>query len=751
MTRPFGAASLVAVALLTLVAPAWAETTGADVKNAIDRAISYMKAQQQANGSWQYQNGANAYDVGMTGLAVLSLHHAGVPEDDAAVQNGLAYLLAADNQVTYCVALKSMALAEVDAEKYKPQIKACAEWLMDAQCSNGMWTYQQTGAGRPRGGRAANLGAGDNSNTQFAVLGLHAAYQAGVEIPEDTWKLVAEHFTKTQGKDGGWSYNAGEQPSYGSMTGAGLSSLFIAGGRLFHPKRCGDFEEDKRIAAGLAWVGKYFSTKGNPYVQNGQVQYVERNGWDWYYLYSIERVGILSGHKYLGGKDWYRMGATLAVQTQQADGGWGSPTETTFALLFLAKGHTPLLLNKLKWDGDWCNDLYDAKGLVEAAGKELSRTFAWQTVEGTADLEELLQAPVLFLNGHHAPNVDEKTAKRLKEFTEEGGLLFCESCCASEEFDRGMRKFVEAVFGDRPLEDLPPEHPVYRTHFQVAGKDACFLKGVTYACRTALVYSPRDLSCSWDPYCPDKSTDAELARQIGINVLVYGMGDIPLRDRLDRPRLNVGKDAQREQVERGAFVLGQLRHDGDWNPDPVACGKLMEFLRTKANLTVVPQKRAVHPLDPNMANYPLLYITGHESFQFTKSEREAIVAHLKRGGVLFGESCCGKPEFDASFRAEIAAMFPESRLEPIPITHPLFSAAFPQRTVKVTPTLAKEKPGMDEPLLEGVFVNKELLVIYSRYSIFCRIEDHPCPMCMGYMPDDAFKLAANIILYVMSR
>lgn len=748
--RPWRLLPVLAGCLIAAV-PTSGDVTGQDVKNAIQRAIAKLKAQQDADGSWRYMGGYSPYDVGMTGLAVLALHHAGVPADDPAIANGIRYLLGASNEITYSVALKTMALAEVDPVRYKREIQAGADWLIEAQCPNGMWTYQNMGTRGARTGKRLNLGAGDNSNTQFAVLALHAAFQAGVAVPENTWKLSSEHFTKSQNKDGGWGYNASEMPSYGSMTGAGLSSLFICGARLFHPKRCGDFEEDKRIAAGLRWVGKYFSTKGNPYVDGGVVQYIKRDGWDWYYLYSMERVGILSGHKYFGGKDWYRMGATLAVDTQRADGGWATDVDTAFALLYLAKGHTPLLLNKLKWDGDWSNDLYDAKGLVELAGRELRRTFAWQTVDVKADLEELMQAPVLYFNGHAAPDLDDKEARRLKEFTEEGGLLFAEACCGSEEFDRGMRKLVERVFGDRPLEQLPPEHPVYRTHFQLAGPDACFLKGVTYACRTALIYSPRDLSCSWDPYCPDKSTNEEIARQVGINVLVYGMGDIPLRDRLDRAKLNIGKTAEREQVVRGAFVLGQVRHDGDWNPDPVACGKLMEFLRTQVGLTVVPQKRAVHPLDPNLANYPLLYMTGHESFRLSTSEREAIAAHLKKGAVLFAESCCGKEQFDASFRKEIAAIIPEGRLEEIPSNHPIFRSAFPIDRIGVTSALAREKPGMDRPELEGLFVNKELAVIYSRYSIFCRIENHPCPLCLGYKPDDAFRIASNVIVYVLTR
>ena len=73
-------------------------------------------------------------------------------------------------------------------------------------------------------------------------------------------------------------------------------------------------------------------------------------------------------------------------------------------------------------------------------------------------------------------------------------------------------------------------------------------------------------------------------------------------------------------------------------------------------------------------------------------------------------------------RKEVAAMFPEGRLEEIPSNHPIFRAAFPLERVGLTPTLLKAQPSMEQPLLEGVFVEKELVVVYSKYAIFCRIK-----------------------------
>ena len=75
----------------------------------------------------------------------------------------------------------------------------------------------------------------------------------------------------------------------------------------------------------------------------------------YYYLYAVERVGVLTGLKYIGSHDWYREGAAFLVKDQRPDGSWGRRlyglSDTCFAVLFLAKGPAPILLSKLRWEG----------------------------------------------------------------------------------------------------------------------------------------------------------------------------------------------------------------------------------------------------------------------------------------------------------------------------------------------------------------------------------------------------------------
>jgi hypothetical protein len=72
---------------------------------------------------------------------------------------------------------------------------------------------------------------------------------------------------------------------------------------------------------------------------------------DGYYMYGIERAGVLASVVKFGEHDWYALGARLLVDQQQADGSWSSemfyepkPTiSTCFAILFLKRATQPII------------------------------------------------------------------------------------------------------------------------------------------------------------------------------------------------------------------------------------------------------------------------------------------------------------------------------------------------------------------------------------------------------------------------
>ena len=210
-----------------VVAPmARADVTGADVEKAIQGGIGYLRSCQLENGSWPGTEGA-------TDLAVFALLTAGVPPDDPALARALGLVSRHGPfevnaaQRTYTVALHAMALRAADLNPYRPLIARDAAWLVKAPTiehthdghTAAFWSYREpTGRGR----------RGDNSNTQYALLGLNAASEAGVAIAPDVWNAARRYWAATQLPDGGWGYTSSHRQSSRSMTTAGIASLIIA-------------------------------------------------------------------------------------------------------------------------------------------------------------------------------------------------------------------------------------------------------------------------------------------------------------------------------------------------------------------------------------------------------------------------------------------------------------------------------------------------------------------------------------------
>ena len=55
----------------------------------------------------------------------------------------------------------------------------------------------------------------------------------------------------------------------------------------------------------------------------------------------------------------------------------------------------------------------------------------------------------------------------------------------------------------------------------------------------------------------------------------------------------------------------------------------------------------------------------------------------------------------------------------------------------------------DKAFLEGIEVNGRYVVIYSKHDISCALERQASVACAGYLPEDAVRIAVNVVLYSM--
>jgi Domain of unknown function (DUF4159) len=724
-------------------APA-AGVTREDVEQSIKIGVNFLLKAQRDNGSWGSSTGESA-------LVTLALLTAGESPDSDPMRRAIGYLGNATvnpSQATYTVALVTMVLAAADPEKHRDEIARYAEWLELAQTTSGAWTYNTSG-------RRAG-GGGDNSNTQYALLGLNAASEAGFAVRSETWLRARRYWEQAQNFDGSWGYTS-RSGSTGSMTCAGISSLIITGLKRVQGREqlvgnriegCGEEGVSPSLQRGIDWMATHFDVVHN--INAG-------GSWHYYYLYGLERVGRLSGRRFFGNNDWYREGAAHLVQTQdRLQGFWiGQANEqnplltTSFSLLFLSKGRSPVLINKLRHGPgpDWNNDHDDVTNMVGVVSRDWKHLLTWQVVDpNVASVEDMLQAPIAYLNGHEAPVFTPVGKARLRDFVEQGGVIVAEACCSRRDFDNGFRDLMKEIFPEPELElhPLAEDHAVWRSKYKLE-PSVHPLWGIEHGCRTVVIYSPDDLSCYWNQLenAPGNPR-VRAATALGQNIIDYATGrELPA----DKLAVRDVADFKQDRPRRGALRIAKLRHAGDWNIAPLAIPNLTTALRDKLKFDVVINHKELFPRDPSLVHYPLIYLHGRAAVDFSEEDRDALRRHLDPGGgTLFADAACGSPAFDAAFRKFVADLMPKSPLVPIPKHDDFYTRklGYDLSDAKRTPAAGGKA---DFPDLEGVQVDGRWAIIYSKLDLGCALQKQAGIECKGYTHETALRIATNIVLY----
>lgn len=760
-----------ALAVIFVRPGAAAELSDAQVREAIRRGSDFLKGQQKSDGSWIDHQ---IYTGGVTSLVTLALLNSGEEVDSPVIQKALDYLRALDQpKMVYSAALQTMVFCAAEPEKDAPLILRNVKWLEDVQLPKGAWAY--SGRGGPGGNRG-----GDNSNTQFALLALHEAERVGIEVKRATWQRALDYWLRTQAESGAWGYTESDPPT-GSMTCAGIASVVICAGKISEGAAqvtgetvvcCGSQKDNDAVERALQWLGRYFSATRNPSSLNlGQTHLL-------YYLYAVERVGRMTGRRFIGRHDWYRAGTASLLELQDdfrgmwegRGAGENVPTVgTAFALLFLAKGRRPVVLSKLRHgDGrDWDPHPNGVHNLTRRVEQRWKRDLTWQTIDAkAATIEDLLETPVLFISGSESFTFNDEQKENLRQYINQGGFIFAERSCGGEGFDRSFRALMKELFPDSSLRLLPETHPVWYAEERVDSEYLRPLLGIEACCRTSVVYCPEDLSCYWElhrglrnsEYPERVQAQVEAALRIGENVVTYATSR-ELKNKLDRPSVMANRPT--DSLDRGVLYVAKLDHDGGSDDAPNSLPNILNFVRTQAQQRIGVENRLVSATSEQIFDYPLLFIHGRRAFRFSSDERDALRAFIDRGGVIFGDAICANSEFADSFRREMNAIVPSQSLARIPPNHPMFTREFRGYDLSKLTLRDPEVRSGDDPLkanltkvspyLEGLAVDDHIAVIFSPYDISCAMENSTSLECKGYVKADAAKLATNVILFALQQ
>ncbi len=487
--------------VLILAAPSFGQAPGPTktLDQILKAHVESLMAGQKPDGHWDH-----SYPLGMTALAALALKHSNDPRTATAVAKAIAWMNQQPIEYkTYSAGMIISALYQVDPRTNSSHINKYAALLSKSQTAAefpGMFSYGLVGAPKNAG-----LGRGDNSNTQFGVLGLLFAERAGFQVPRAVWEGLRNHYVKTQNADGGWGYTPG-QNSYHNMTFAGAVSLYIAeeqlqwGASLDH---CVMAPPSRATEAAMKWVADHFTTELAPYG-----------------LYALERLGILTGLNEFGGHYWYEEGSQRILDggVSNSGVGGGGDADTAFFILFLSRGKEPIIINKLRYYGDWNNNNYEVKHLTDYISDRMQSPMQWRIVTLQSKLEQLLKVPILHFNGIKGPAFTDDEKIKLREYVMRGGVLLVQACRAAKgnkEFDESFRGLMEECFPESALKPLQTGHPIFITPRRVPRPPK--VEVIQFKERIGVIYLPEGLCVEWQ----HEGASAKPALDVGVNVVFF--------------------------------------------------------------------------------------------------------------------------------------------------------------------------------------------------------------------------------------
>ena len=192
-------------------------------------------------------------------------------------------------------------------------------------------------------------------------------------------------------------------------------------------------------------------------------------------------------------------------------------------------------LGRLHYDGggDWYANPSSLPNLLAAVRARTDLRAAERERVVTLSSPALWEVPYLYMTGHGNVRFSDPDLVTLRRYLQQGGFLHADD---NYGMDESFRRELARLFPDRPLVEVPLDHPIYNLVYQFPrgvpkihehdGKPAqgfgIFLDG-----RLAVFYTYQsDLGDGWED--PDVHKDdpdvREAALRMGVNLVAYAVG-----------------------------------------------------------------------------------------------------------------------------------------------------------------------------------------------------------------------------------
>ena len=193
---------------------------------------------------------------------------------------------------------------------------------------------------------------------------------------------------------------------------------------------------------------------------------------------------------------------------------------------------------------------------------------------------------------------------------------------------------------------------------------------------------------------------------------------------------------------------GVLRYF-DWNKDPADIPNLLNDAANRAlNIHYTWKCGPLNAFTTDPAQYPIYYYTGSDDFTLSDAEVARLREYVRAGGVIWGDTALGDPDFFKAFVREMSKVLPDRSFHRLNMDHPLFNCYYPIKQVLYTRPVPDAPNG--EPIFYGVDLGARTAIMISRYGLSCGWDGHTRKGAYNVDPNDARKLGVNMIAYALA-
>lgn len=148
----------------------------------------------------------------------------------------------------------------------------------------------------------------------------------------------------------------------------------------------------------------------------------------------------------------------------------------------------------------------------------------------------------------------------------------------------------------------------------------------------------------------------------------------------------------------------------------------------------------------DLYGHPFAVWTGEGTFTLTPDQRDNLRDYLTSGGFIVASASCSSSKWNASFAAEMRAIFPDLAMKTLGGDHPVFHTVYDI-------TSSKYKSGETKlPRLDGLEIDGRIVMIWSPDGLNDTANAGPnCCCCGGNEVKSAKLINVNLLAYALTH